>query len=110
MEPILSELFVAARGELTTRAVDPLKANFANLGAIAGDRKTAEAFTDEIELAAAQGRWLIYCFHGVGAGNHKHLVETEEHRRLCEFLVAAEERIWVAPVVDVALHLKQVLS
>ncbi|ACB75190.1 polysaccharide deacetylase family protein [Opitutus terrae] len=106
MDPILAELFVAARGNITHRLVDPAHPAFTRLGHYVGDGKTFAQLRQEIEAARAQGGWIIYMFHGVGAGTHNLYVDDEEHRQLIEWLDRERGSIWTAPVVEVARHLQ----
>jgi peptidoglycan/xylan/chitin deacetylase (PgdA/CDA1 family) len=105
MDPILAELFVAARGSITNRPVDPAKPAFMRLGHYSGDGKTFEQLRSEIEAARARGGWIIYMFHGVGEGTHGLFIADEPHRRLIEWLDQERATIWTAPVVEVARHL-----
>jgi sialate O-acetylesterase len=106
MDPIIAELFVAARGTITNQPVDPARPVFTRLGHYAGDGKTFAQMRAEIEAARAKGGWIIYMFHGVGAGTHNLFVAEEEHRQLLAWLAAERATIWTAPVVDVARHLQ----
>ena len=106
MDPILEQLFVAARGTVTNQPVDPAKPAFTRLGHFSGDRKTFAQLRPEIENARDRGAWIIYMFHGIGKGTHKLFIEDEEHRALVEWLGRERASIWTAPLVDVARHLK----
>jgi peptidoglycan/xylan/chitin deacetylase (PgdA/CDA1 family) len=106
MDPILDDLFVAARGAITGEPVDPANPAFTRLGHYNGDGKTFEQLRAEIEGARARGGWIIYMFHGVGKDTHNLYVDEEEHRKLVEWLDQESASIWTAPVVDVAQHLK----
>jgi sialate O-acetylesterase len=106
MDPILEKLFVAARGTVINKPVDPAKPVFTRLGHYSGDGKTFKQLRDEIENARAQGAWIIYMFHGVGKGTHNLFIDEEEHRQLVEWLGKERATIWTAPLVDVAQHLK----
>lgn len=106
MDPILAPMFVAARGTITSQPVDPAKPVFTRLGHFNGDNKTFAQLRAEIEAVRARGGWIIYMFHGVGAGTHPLFVEDAEHRQLIEWLDQERASIWTAPVVDVARHLQ----
>jgi peptidoglycan/xylan/chitin deacetylase (PgdA/CDA1 family) len=106
MDPILAPMFVAARGTITNQAVDPARPVFTRLGHFNGDNKTFAQLRAEIESARASGGWIIYMFHGVGAGTHNLFIADEEHRQLIEWLDRERGSIWTAPVVDVARHLQ----
>ena len=106
MDPILAPMFVAARGTITNQPIDPAKPVFTRLGHFNGDNKTFAQLRAEIEIARARGEWIIYMFHGVGAGTHNLFIADEEHRQLIEWLDQERASIWTAPVVDVARHLQ----
>lgn len=106
MDPILDELFVAARGAITNQPVDPAQPAFTRLGHFAGDGRTYAQLRAEIELSCVRGGWAIYMFHGVGVGTHSLFIADEEHRQLIEWLAQRRDSIWTAPVVDVARYLK----
>ena len=107
MDPILEEMFVASRGEVTNKPVDPERPVFSRLGHYSGDAKTFEQLKAEIEAAREQGAWIIYMFHGVGEGTHYLFISTEEHRQLIEWLHEEKDTIWTAPMVQVAQYLKE---
>lgn len=106
MDPILAELFVAGRGAITNQPVDPAQPAFTRLGHYSGDGKTFVQLRAEIEGARARGAWIIYMFHGVGAGTHNLFIDDHEHRQLIAWLDQERSSIWTAPVVDIARHLQ----
>jgi hypothetical protein len=106
MDPILAELFVAARGTITNRPVDPARPEFTRLGHYSGDGKSFAQLREEIDQARAGGGWIIYMFHGVGTGTHPLFVADDEHRQLITWLAQERGKIWTAPVVQVASYLK----
>ncbi len=107
LEDIIPEFFVAARGQFLNRPIDPKNANLAALGHYGGDGKTFAALRQEIESAISQGKWILYMTHGVGQGTHSLYIDTEEHRKLIDYLAANRDRIWTAPAVDVATYIRQ---
>ncbi len=50
---------------------------------------------------------LVFLFHGVGGG-HSLNVGLKEHSQLLHYLKANEKNIWIAPMIDVAEHIRQV--
>jgi hypothetical protein len=48
---------------------------------------------------------LVVLFHGVGGGNGLN-VELPEHRKFLQFLKNNEKDIWIAPMIEVAEHVK----
>jgi peptidoglycan/xylan/chitin deacetylase (PgdA/CDA1 family) len=107
LEPMIAELFVAARGQHTGLAVDPQKANLNNLGCESGDRTPFEELRGKIETKAlATSGWLIFCMHGVGPNTHSIRTEIDDHQKLVDYLSGNRARIWTAPVVEVAGYLR----
>jgi hypothetical protein len=49
---------------------------------------------------------LVFLFHGVGGG-HNLNVGLKEHSQLLHFIKQNEKAIWVAPMVDVAEHIRK---
>lgn len=49
---------------------------------------------------------LVFLFHGVG-GEHSLNVSLPAHRELLRFLKQHEKEIWIAPMIDVAEHIKK---
>lgn len=49
---------------------------------------------------------LVFLFHGVG-GEHNLNVSLEAHRQLLTYLKQNEKDIWIAPMVEVADHVKE---
>lgn len=107
LEPILADYFVAARGECTGRAVDIAKVNFSNLGTVPGDRKSIEYYQDTIEETVERGDWVIFTIHGVSSGTQGVIGDPAVHERLVSWLGENAERIWTAPMIEVAKHLKR---
>lgn len=110
LEPLIARSFLAARGEETNKQVNLQALNYYNLGTVWADRRTFADFVLELEELLDTGGWIIYTMHGVGAGSHHHYIDLDEHQRLLRFLQGASDRIWTAPVIDVARHLKKIFS
>ncbi len=107
LEPLIAQVFLAARGEATGRPVNLAAVNYNNLGTIWADRRSFEDFTGELQEIADNGGWVIYTFHGVGETAHNHHIRVREHRRLLEFLRDNAKQYWTAPVIDVVRRLKK---
>ena len=102
--PVVAKHFVAARasGEygFCNHAIN---SDLACLAAQPCERMTGPEMVGLAERAARQGRWLILAFHGLECGRlGTALCEFQE---LVEHLAAHRERIWTAPVAQVAEHL-----
>ncbi|MCC7492387.1 MAG: polysaccharide deacetylase family protein [Fimbriimonadaceae bacterium] len=102
IEPILAELFVAGRGERTQQPTDPATCDLHNLGTSAGDGHTCDRWLEFIQAALDSGGYCLLTFHGVGPGYERLQVDDGEHTRLLTWLREQQERIWTAPVIQVA--------
>jgi sialate O-acetylesterase len=49
---------------------------------------------------------LVFLFHGVGGG-HNINVGLQDHSKLLHYLKANEDKIWIAPMVDVAEYINK---
>lgn len=107
LEPLIEQVFLAARGVETTHPVNLVHPNFNNLGTISCDERSFGDFTPELDEILDSGGWVIYTFHGVGQGSHNLYIDTTEHLRLLDFLREHSRQIWTAPVIDVVNFLKK---
>lgn len=107
LDDLISNMFVAARGPCNDTVVEPGSLRYTTLGHFSGDGKTDAMLQQRIELARARGGWIIFMFHGVGAGTHKLFIENEQHNQLVEYLAAQAGGVWTASMVEVARYLKQ---
>ncbi len=105
-ERILPSYVVAARGELTEKPADPHSCSLYNIGTLTGDRKTFFEIRDEIEAAAESGGWLVYTIHRVEKGNRKNKMDSDEHCTLIEWLYEHRDRVWTAPMIDIARYVQ----
>jgi hypothetical protein len=97
--PVVARHFIAARSKGES-ANHPRLADLSSLWSFPCERMSGPELVGLAERAAAEGRWTILTFHGVGEGHL--LVGESEFRELCAFLNRHRERIWTAPVVKVA--------
>ena len=67
--------------------------------------ESGEKMIEWVKKAVATNSLLVILFHGVGGGNVLN-VSLPAHRELLQFLKQNEKDIWVAPMVDVAEHIK----
>lgn len=107
LEPLIAQVFMAARGENTGKPVSLDPVNFNNLGTVWADHRGFETFLPELEEIQETGGWLIYTFHGVGEAAHNLHIDPEAHRRLLEYLHQHRGSIWTAPVIEVVKYLKK---
>jgi peptidoglycan/xylan/chitin deacetylase (PgdA/CDA1 family) len=103
--PLVAERFFCARGgsEVSTPWNAPLRCDRYALNSWKCERRPAAALIDIVERTAAAGAWSIFTFHGVDEG---HLPVSEaDLTQLTDYLAAHRDRLWTAPVIDVARHL-----
>lgn len=97
--PIVSRHMLAGRGRGEV-ANSPGTCELAYLWSWPSERVPGVALIGMAETCAAQGRWGVYTFHGIGEG---HLpIPPYDFEELLRHLAASRERIWVAPVAEVA--------
>ncbi len=97
--PVVAERFRAARagGE---RPNDPRVTDLHCLMSFAAEGAEARELIAYAELASNTGAWAIFTFHGVG-GDHL-AVTTDAFDGLIHHLAERRERLWTAPLIDVA--------
>jgi len=100
--PLVSELFLAARG-VEPRIADPWGEPLELVPAFDGAREPRELLA-LCEQAEATGGWLVLLFHGVG-GDHL-AVTLEAHDALLEHLARRRESLWTGNFRDVASHVR----
>lgn len=106
MTSILEGLFVGARGSIDDTPADPASSALHQLAGFRGDGKTFERIRSEIEATAERGWLATYMIHGVGTGTHPLYIDGEEHEHLLGWLGSQRDRLWVAPLRDIALHIR----
>jgi hypothetical protein len=104
LEPLLRDLFIAARGTLTNRVAQPGRDfNLLNIGCIHADRRSFDDLRKLIEQTRASAGWSLLMIHGIGAGTHDLYLDAEMHERFIGWL-ARQQDIWTAPVREIAYH------
>jgi peptidoglycan/xylan/chitin deacetylase (PgdA/CDA1 family) len=102
--PLVARRFLAARGYGGETSNDPRRCDLAHLEAFAVDGLDADTLLSLVEDDGAEGRWVITAGHDVGEGGEQtmllHALDT-----LCRRANQAD--VWVAPVAEVAKHLRQ---
>ena len=107
LEPLLADLFVAARGNLTGQAAQPGRDfNLFNIGCISGDGHSLEELKQVAGRTCDSCGWAILIFHGIGAGTHDLYLDADVHERFIGWL-ARQQTIWTAPVRTIAHYVMQ---
>jgi sialate O-acetylesterase len=66
---------------------------------------TATQMIEWVKKAMETNSLLVILFHGVGGGNGLN-IETAEHRKFLVYLEKNENNIWIAPMLEVANHIR----
>jgi len=97
--PVVLERCVAGRGR-GEQSNDPVNCDLGYLWSWPCERTVGQTMIGIAEQAISQGRWAILTFHGIHEG---HLSVSEgDLSELCAHLQKSSERIWTAPVAEVA--------
>ena len=103
--PIIAKHFPAGRGRGEFGYNHPGTCDLAYLWSWNIEHVNAPTLVGLAEQAATLGRWVIFTIHGINEGGL--MVSEIAFRQLCEFLHRHQERIWVAPMVKIALHIRE---
>ncbi|MEM3712849.1 MAG: polysaccharide deacetylase family protein [Thermoproteota archaeon] len=101
--PIVAEMFVAARSGGAGYPNSPIACDLHELWSCSADSMSIEAMIGMVVKESFKGRWVIFTFHGVG-GDYLQVSE-DKLISLLEFLDENRERVWVAPVVEIAEYI-----
>ena len=98
--PLVAKYHLAGRTGPSELANHPLTATLSCLSSWPGERAWGPTLVGLAERCATEGRWGIFTFHGIDEG---HLgVNDVDFEELCRHLQLHSDRIWVAPVAQVA--------
>lgn len=104
--PTLENDFVAARAvRHEMHSFDEI--NLMDIDCYGINGETGEQLIEMVKQAQNSGKLLVFLFHGVG-GEHSLNVSLPAHRALLKYLKENEKEIWVAPMLEVAEHIKEV--
>ena len=105
--PIVARYFIAARGIGVSKrlANSPLACDLHYLWSWPVERLSGAEMIGYVMRTYAQGRWGILTFHGINEGHLS--VSDVDFRELLDFLGSYRDRIWVAPIVEVAEYIRE---
>lgn len=103
--PLIAKHFVAGRGGGEVGFHNhPYHCDLACVAGLTCQQMTGPEMIGLCERAAHQGRWCVLCFHGLSVGRlGTSLGDFEE---LLNHLAANRDRLWTAPVAEVATRLR----
>lgn len=100
--PLVVKYCWAGRGR-GERANDPWYCDLGYVWSWPVERMTGAEMVGLVEQAAAEGAWGVLTFHGIQEG---HLTVADvDFEELCAHLAANRDRIWTAPLADVAEYI-----
>ena len=100
----LKKDFAGARGVTPgMQTID--KVDLDNIECYGMNGDSGERMIGLVKAAMQTHTLLVFLFHGVGGG-HNINVDAGAHSRLLHFLKDHEKEIWIAPMVDVAEHVR----
>lgn len=76
-----------------------------NIDCYAVNGESFETMKSWVDEAISKNALLVFLFHGVGGG-HNINVDANEHRKLLQYIKSKQADLMVAPMVDVAQHIK----
>jgi peptidoglycan/xylan/chitin deacetylase (PgdA/CDA1 family) len=82
------------------------KVDLYNVDCFSINGETGEQMIELVKKARDSNKLLVFLFHGVG-GEHSLNVDLGAHRQLLNFLKNNENDIWIAPMIDIANHIKK---
>jgi len=110
LEPLLTDLFFAARGTLTNQVADPANGlNLFDIDCTQADGRSLDELKQLVEQARANGGWAVLVIHGVGAGTHDLYSEADVHQLFIGWL-ARQQAVWTAPLRTIARYVRQQLQ
>jgi hypothetical protein len=101
--PLVARHHPAGRGRGEV-ANDPARVDLHYLSAWSVERMSGPEMVGYAERAATQGRWTILAFHGIEEGSLS--VSKADFTELLAHLARHRNRLWVAPVVEVATRVR----
>lgn len=101
----MAEGFVGARG-VQGRMERLGEIDLSDIGAYMISGQSGDELVGLVKKAMESKALIVFLFHGVG-GEHSLNVTLEAHDKLLQYLKANEDRIWVAPLAEIAEYVKQ---
>jgi len=103
--PVVARRFIAGRGYRSDTANDPSVCDLAVVDAFHVDGMDADALLELVDRGVEQERWTVLVCHEVGEAGPLGIAE-DALDALCRSL-AGDRRVWVAPVADVAIRIRE---
>jgi len=102
--PLVARRFIAARTAYCECHNNPFVCDLAQAHAFEADRKTFAELKPVIDRGLADGAWMIFFGHEVGASGHQ-TVLADTLNTLCQFAQDPKNGLWIDTVAAVAGHI-----
>ncbi len=103
--PLVAKHFLAGRNWLNESPVDPFHGDLALLNGMEMDNKTFEDLLPHITSAKENAQWLVLAGHDIGE-DARQTTSIKMLRELIEYAQNEENGIWLAPMGEVAAHVR----
>lgn len=102
--PLVQQRLTAARG-VHAGMPTPADADLYNIPAYSINGHNGAYMISLVKEALEKNRLVVFLFHGVGGGYSLN-VSLEAHRQLLQFLKKHEQELWIAPLTEIAEHIR----
>ncbi len=104
--PLVAGLFLVGRGYLDESANDPTICDLAQAMGAPFDDMDFEHMKKLVEVAAGEGRWLIFVGHDIGRRGYQ-VTDATALGTLCEYLKNPANGIWLGTVGEIGEYIAQ---
>lgn len=107
ISPLIPTYFLAARGRARALddLIDPTTVDLAEMGTAGGDRPALDDLKRAVDRAVVECKYLILCFHGVGANTHGSWRSESDHEQLMDHIAGYGGRLIGCSVREMAQSL-----
>ncbi|HNP21110.1 MAG TPA: polysaccharide deacetylase family protein [Panacibacter sp.] len=102
--PLIAEMFITGRGFMEETPNDPAYVDFAQITGIEMDGKDFEQLLPMIEAARKKGQWVVLAGHEM-ADDGVQTTRLAMLRKLIAYVKDPANKMWVAPVGEVAKYI-----
>ena len=103
--PLVAECYLAGRLWLSEDSNDPAFCDLAQVLAVELDGLSFNEMQALVDKAAAEGKWLVFAGHDIGAEGRQTTIVSELDK-LCSYLSEMNDSIWLDTVENVAAYVQ----
>lgn len=104
--PVIAKNFVSGRTWLDEVPNDPAFCDLAQITGVEMDNKSMKDIMALIEMTRKDKLWLVLAGHDIGEKGIRQTTEAEMLEELLPYLVKNSNKIWVAPVGEIAEYVR----